>query len=445
MQKRFGVYVSTLILALSFQTASAQNPVVQVEEDVYSFKSPNNGSGPLWSFGCTSIVRTVDDVYVSQMETGDGVEPLCNTRWRLLRRDEGAWTTVAMADRFRQREPCSLALTDDSTLNLYVNDSRAEPGTHYQECFPHVLRFSLAGPAPAMSTIIPNWGQATTYTDHSYRGYASDSNTGSLLMLNIDAATSKQHYALIDRDGVTQANGAIEFPIRAAYPQVALAGNAVHVLAVGDIVEPNETWRTYKAEQTGRSWDYVFRRLFYVVAPDLKTEGFSEPIEIANRDSTAGHIRNQDLAIGSDGAAYLLYTARETQSALMRDKFFPDLSLVDSLHLVVVRHGEIVDRRVIVAGTESSQPTNARFHKTPDGDLLVLIHLSGDEGGNKLVRLSPSEESTPILDVSFDPPFTSFMLATERAGNKPSNTIDVLGHRGRGDTLSYGRITLKND
>lgn len=417
-------------------------PVVDVQEDVYSFTSSNNGSGPLWSFGCTSIVRAADDVYVSQMETGDGVEPLCNTRWRVLKRDGGAWTTIAMADRFRQREPCSLALTDDSTLNLYVNDSRTEPGTHYQECFPHVLRFSLAKPTLAMSTIVPNWGQATTFTDHSYRGYASDSSTGALLMLNIDAATSKQHYALIDRDGVTRANGAIEFPIRAAYPQVALAGNAVHVLAIGDIVEPNETWRAYKAEQTGRSWDYVFRRLFYVFAPDLKAGGFGEPIEIANLDSTAGHIRNQDLALGPDGTAYLLYTARATQNALMRDKFFPDLTLINSLHIAAVKNGEIANRHVIIKGTESSQPTNARFHKAADGSLFIFAHLSGDDGGNKLIPLA---NGAPTLDVPFDPPFTSFMLATERAGNKPSNTIDVLGHRGRGDTLSYGRITFGND
>jgi hypothetical protein len=110
-----------------------------------------------------------------------------------------------------------------------------------------------------------------------------------------------------------------------------LKGNTAHVLAIGDIVEPNETWRAYKADQTGRSWDYVFRRLFYVSRSGFESAtAFAEPVEIANLDATAGHIRNQDLAIGPDGEAYVLYTARETQSELMRDQFFPDASLADS-------------------------------------------------------------------------------------------------------------------
>ena len=42
-------------------------------------------------------------------------------------------------------------------------------------------------------------------------------------------------------------------PIRACYPQVALRDRAAHVLAIGDIVEPNEAWRAHKKEATGSS------------------------------------------------------------------------------------------------------------------------------------------------------------------------------------------------
>lgn len=79
---------------------------VEVEEDVYTFTPPNNGSGPLWSAGCTQIARMGDDVCISEMETGEGVPRLCNTRWRLLRRAANGWERVAQPDGYRQREPC---------------------------------------------------------------------------------------------------------------------------------------------------------------------------------------------------------------------------------------------------------------------------------------------------------------------------------------------------
>ena len=70
---------------------------VRVEEDVYDFVSPDNGSGPLWSYGCTVIARSGEDVIVSQMETGEGVPKLCNTRWRLLRREDDGCRQVGVS------------------------------------------------------------------------------------------------------------------------------------------------------------------------------------------------------------------------------------------------------------------------------------------------------------------------------------------------------------
>ena len=64
----------------------AQTVEVKAEEEVYKFVNPNNGSGPLWDYGSTNIVRCGENVYVSQQETGEGVPPLSNTRWRLLKR-----------------------------------------------------------------------------------------------------------------------------------------------------------------------------------------------------------------------------------------------------------------------------------------------------------------------------------------------------------------------
>ena len=114
------ILVSELATA---DTVVLRNPVVRIEEEVYTFKNPDNGSGPLWSYGCTQIVRMSGQVVVSAMETGVDVPPLCNTRWRLLLREQGAWRVIAEADAYRQREPCPVAITSEQDLFLYVNDS----------------------------------------------------------------------------------------------------------------------------------------------------------------------------------------------------------------------------------------------------------------------------------------------------------------------------------
>jgi hypothetical protein len=46
------------------------------------------------------------------------------------------------------------------------------------------------------------------------------------------------------------------------------------------------------------------------------------------------------------------------------------------------------------------------------------------------------------IDVDFDPPFTFYSLADVRAGNAPSNTIDVLGNRKGRKAMAYGRVRI---
>lgn len=416
---------------------------VVAEEDVYTFVSPDNGSGPMWSFGCTTITRLGDRVIVSEMETGEGVPLLCNTKWRLAERFEEGWKVFAEAEGYRQREPCVLATLSDREIFLNVNDSIMPPGTEYGPCEPHLLAFDMDNLSEAPRKLMPEWAGETDFTDHSYRGYAADRANRELLMLNINAKTSTEHWALLSADGKTLANGGIDFPIRACYPQVALRNRAAYVLAISDIVEPNEEWRQYKFEQSGAKWDYVFRILYFTWSPDLTTKQFGEPIEIANVDKTGGHISNQDLWISPEGEAYIMYTEREVASALIRDKFVPGGSLVSSLHLAILKDGEVVQRKVLVEGTETVQPGHARFQVTPDGKVYALLHINGAEHPNQLMQIYPLLDDPPTVPVPFKQPFGSYLLASDRAGNEPSNIIDVFGHQTSGTTLSYAQVVVE--
>ena len=436
--------LGVLLLACGFQ-AVAQNPVVTAEEDIYTIVSPNNGSGPLWSFGCTPILRLGNRVFVAQMETGEGVPKLCNTRWRLLERTDAGWQMLAEAEGYRQREPTLLATAAPNTAYLYVNDSMRPPGTEYGPCEPHLLRFDVTKAAPiAPAKISPVWPGTPTFTDHSYRSYAADPANSHLLMVNIDAKTSDLNWSFLTAEGETLKNGLITFPIRSCYAQTALIGNTAHVLAVGDIVEPVKEWQAYKFEQTKQKWDYVFRILYLTQNPDLLTSGFAPPIEIANVDATAGHITNHDLWIAPNGDAYILYSETEVNGALMRDKFFPGKSILPALKLAIVRGGQVLERKTLVEAAESKVAGYARFHVAHDGSVYVFSYITGAEGGNFLEHLYPPVEN-PVerVRVAFEKPFTSFLLANTRAGNAPSNTIDVYGNRNDGSVISYGRIELK--
>lgn len=438
-----GCIIGVLLLAAGSATGQAVSVRVEIEEEVYAYVNPENGSGPMWAYGSTEIARAGENVYVCQMETGADVPLLCNTRWRLLRRTDAGWLCIAEPDRYLQREPCPIAVLGD-TLFLSVNDSTQPPGTKYGACDPHVLRFNFGdGGAVAQTRLSPVWTKPHVFTDHSYRGFAADPDAGRILMLNIDAESSEQNACLMTAAGEVLGGASVSFPIRACYPQVALRGAAAHVLAIGDIVEPVAEWKQYKFDQTQQTWDYVFRILYYTHAPDLSRGGFNAPIEIANADASGGAISNQDLWISPDGDAYILYTEREVASALLRDKFFPGKSIIGSLHLAVVKNGAVAARRVLYAGSESGEPVGGRFHVAADGTVYAVIYVTGPDAGNKLIQVHPEPVEPVLTPIPATHPLSSFCLAGVRAGNRPSDTIDMLGPEG--DKMRYMRVRAEKE
>ncbi|MDX9973922.1 MAG: hypothetical protein RBU21_13140 [FCB group bacterium] len=437
-------WIGAILLAFGIEGMAFAAPTVtvQAEEAVYQIIPPNNGSGPLWSFGCSPIARLGQDVIVAQMETGEGVPRLCNTRWRLLRRTDKGWEVINEAEGYRQREPALLGVLDETSLLLNVNDSIMPPGTEYGPCKPYVMKFTLAEPK-ATVPLMPTWVGEPHFTDHSYRGFAVDSERHELLMLNIDATTSVENWCWMNAAGETLRNGGISFPIRSCYPQVALKNGAAYVLAISDIVEPVKEWAEFKFDQTKQKWDYVFRILYFTYTPDIKTQDFVAPIEIANVDATAGAISNQDLWIAADGSAHILYTQREVQTALLRDKFFPGRSILPSLHLAVVKDGKIVERKTLHTGVEGEEAGWARFHETPSGSVYALVSFSGNKPRNELVRVYPAPETFEFIPVPLKAPFGSYLLPNTRAGNKPSNSIDLIGNADGSEAISYAQLTIQ--
>jgi len=68
--------ISLLCHGLSVNAADDVAPVVEVEEDIYSYTNAQNGAGPMWCSGSTTLVRTGDRLFASGLETIPDAKPL---------------------------------------------------------------------------------------------------------------------------------------------------------------------------------------------------------------------------------------------------------------------------------------------------------------------------------------------------------------------------------
>ncbi len=427
---------------------------VEAEEDIYSFTSADNGAGPLWSHGSTIVARWRDKVYVVALETLADQPPTNNCRWVLYCRDEKGWKRVYADESGRTREPSPVVLLDDGQLLVSANPTLAEEGEYGGPAQPTVFRFDAKDAAVGSTVELPVWQGEPAFSEHSYRTVVADAPAGQVLYMQ-NVSYDSAHMSLRDRGGNWRGIGQIYWPrgdeyekpqpLRLCYPNVVLHAGQAHFLGVADIVEPVAAWQQEKFEQSGRKWDYVFRRLFYAYSPNIESEPFGKWVELANLDATAGQISSGDIHLGADGQVHLLWS-QTNADARLRERFFPEIEIEHALYYSQLLNG-VEQRRVVLAQAGEGAdliPQLARFHQTPSGKLLVLASFAG-EGGHKLRLATLDDEDMAWRDVPLERPFAAtFLTATRRAGSAPSEVIDLVGFvAGQGQTLSYARIRVE--
>lgn len=444
--------------------AASITPIVEVEEDVYSYEPADNGAGPMWCHGSTCLVRVGDQVFASGLETLPQAKPLNNCRWLLFHRGTKGWERVAVDAQGRTREPCPLVAFQEGRLFLSANPTLVSDLERYSgPSRPEILEFAVTEPERPRRTRQPVWVGDPEFTEHSYRSFAADGAKGELILLQNIGYTHAE-WSFMDRRGEWSAQGQLKWPwgadyakpqpIRVCYPNVALRERAVHFCGVSDIVEPNPEWRAYKKELTGREWDYDFRRLFYTWTPDVTREGFRDWVEIASREATCGWITPGDLYVGANGTVHILWTERALDERL-RGKFYPEEKQRHALEYAMVRGGNVVHRRTVLAAEEGAthvQPGRGRFQITPEGRIFVFFYVSGSDGAgrslseNRLVEIGDDGSLSEAIPVPLQRPFTDCFTTTVRAGSPPSWTLELFGVRaGGGSTLSYARIQLAQE
>ncbi len=432
-------------------------PHVEVEETVYTYRPANNGAGPMWCAGSTSLVRVNDRVFATGLETLADAQPLNNCRWILYECTAQGWGAVHRNDG-HTREPAPVAAFADGTVWVTGNPTRGtgpEPGGGPTE--PDLWRFQ----GEESERLLPMWQGNPPFREHSYRSLAADPQARQLILFQ-NIGYDHAEWAFRDAEGQWSAQGQLTWPwgadyeepkpVRLCYPNVAVKDQVVHFFGVEDVTEPVKTWQAHKSELTGRTWDYVFRRLYYTHSPDITAEPFRPRKEIVNLQATAGHVWPCDLHLDEDERVHLLWSERALDERL-REKFFPDARQAHRLRYAVLANGEVIFRAALLESTED-QPglhaSRARFHLRPDGQPLLLVaHVTGTDADgisvneNRLLELDAAGEVVTMVAIPFQQPFTSFFTTTPRAGSAPSQWLELLGTQsGHPGEIRYGRVRL---
>jgi hypothetical protein len=148
---------------------------------------------------------------------------------------------------------------------------------------------------------------------------------------------------------------------------------------------------------------------------------------------------------------HILWTERALDERL-RQKFFPGEKQSYSLNYAVVRKGNVLSRRTLLAaeeGQSNERPGRGRFQVTPDNRLFVFFYVQGrDAAGrpvseNRILEIHADGSVSDPARVPLQKPFTDFYTVTTRAGSPPSRMLELLGVRqGSSTTISYARIRL---
>jgi hypothetical protein len=432
---------------------------VEVEEivcEIPTYEVTNNGSGMFWSSGSAQMVRVGDRLFVSAFEAVPGAAPLNNARWALYERRAEGWTLCQRDEKDRTREPCSLAASYDGRLMMSVNPTLAPLVPAPAKAAggparPEFLEFDSAHPEREPQHLLPEWSDHPAFTEHTYRAFGGDGKNGEFILFN-KVGTAQTAWALLDRERAWK-TGLLTWPMGedpkysvwhdeytpVNYANAIVSDRQVHYLGLSPIniwnrIDPSKT------ETWGRSkWGWRMCKLHYAWTPDIKNKPFSEWIVLDDTMDDGGTVGLGDSWLAPDGRLHVVWQ-KDPINPELRDIYFPDIKRDWQMCYGVLRDGQILEKRVLVAGGETTGPLrptgyigHPRLHITPDQTMYVLCNLVGAtpettaQTGTYALRIEPDGSVSAPVRISLARRIpSSFFTATPRAGNRLTEAADLL-------------------
>lgn len=477
---RFSAVMLTLLIiapALADNRFVVVKPVVEVEEEVYTFVPADNGAGPTWCSGAPTLVRWGETLFASGLETLPDFKPLHNVRWTFWKRDATGWKLQQVDPKERTREPCPLVGFPDGRLVMSVNPTLVtDPERHAGPARPELLEFSAADPKKPPKTLSPAWDGDPPFAEHSYRFFGADAAAGEALMLN-QISYSHKEWALLKRDGTWAAGKLMNVPSRPGdihayrppynlhrtnYGSVVLKDRAAYVTGCVSYANWDRAGeKELAAILEGKSARVQLgslanrRRMMFTWTPDITAAPFREWVEVGSTMANGGWLFPGDLWVAPDGTAHVLWYEGPMPRRL-RDERFPDIKLTHAIKHAIVRDGRVVHRGTLIEGGEGladeiPQSIQPRFQITRENRLFALYYVSGTNSAgnrvseNRLMELLPDgTPGTPVV-VPLEHPFRMAFTATPRGGSPPSNLLDLFGVRvdGPPSTICYARVRME--
>ncbi|MBQ8610392.1 MAG: hypothetical protein IJ412_01660 [Oscillospiraceae bacterium] len=396
----------------------------------------------LWCWGCSTIVRRGEDLFVTHTRLIESRPGLTSTCLELFaKRGGGEWEREFVDEGRFQREPCPITLLGEGLLGVTVNPcdetEPADPNAGGSiASTPQLYIFDIKGPARLVRCVTLRWDDpAYRFAEHSYRSSAVDTVTGDLLFTNghYPPGSEGEHcYTLLDKDYFTVRSGPLEFSDRSCYHNICMRGGEVYLFGLKDIIETRKDWMDYKQQMTGNRFDYALRTVHLLYSPDLRSAGFAPQKVAVHREDTCGRIFNHDCAYDENGDVLFVYSAVNVQMDFMRDKFFPGEKLEKTLEVLRLRGGEVIERTVIDRSTECDGAN-------PDTEYGAALHTMADGS----LRLLWSKQYAPAQDAVQDGLYVCsprggqlrkitdraigvFFASRSRLGAAPSDTADLV-------------------
>jgi hypothetical protein len=145
-----GIQASSPSSEPATQAGKPLQPVVEFEEELYTYKPADNGAGPMWCFGNTCIVRISDKVFASGIRTLADYVPLNNVRWMWPRR---TWAGCTTATRERHSLLASASWIEVSGIDSVWGTRRPTP----QDTTAGLIAYSLCPGRTAARPLSPLW------------------------------------------------------------------------------------------------------------------------------------------------------------------------------------------------------------------------------------------------------------------------------------------------